>query len=231
MAEENTVLAATPAAVVAEVAKPVGETVQPVVADPAKQAETLFGKEGAKPAVAEPGKEGTTETKAKDGEADKAKSEGAPETYTDFVVPEGMTLDKAVIEQFLPIAKELNLSQEQAQKLVDLDSKRETARAEASTAAWNKITTDWVDTAKADKEIGGVGFNQNLADAQKTIKAFGTPELQAALNITGAGNHPEFIRIFARIGKALNEDSFKTGGTPSNAPKSAAETLYPKQGK
>ena len=43
----------------------------------------------------------------------------APESYTDFSVPEGHTLDAAAIESATPLFRELGLSQDQAQKLVD----------------------------------------------------------------------------------------------------------------
>ena len=49
--------------------------------------------------------------------------EGAPETYADFTVPEGSTVSKEVIgESATPLFRELGLSQDQAQKLVDFYS-------------------------------------------------------------------------------------------------------------
>ena len=45
---------------------------------------------------------------------------GVPEVY-DFAVPEGFeALDEQTLAKFDPIARELNLNQEQAQKLVEL---------------------------------------------------------------------------------------------------------------
>lgn len=46
----------------------------------------------------------------------KAKPEGAPEKY-EFVEPEGAKFDSAVLDTFSEVAKELNLSQENAQKV------------------------------------------------------------------------------------------------------------------
>lgn len=44
---------------------------------------------------------------------------GAPEKYA-FTAPEGQELDTSALAQFEPVARELNLTQEQAQKLVDV---------------------------------------------------------------------------------------------------------------
>ncbi|HET9131900.1 MAG TPA: hypothetical protein VFO86_13180, partial [Terriglobia bacterium] len=73
-----------------------------------------------------------TEAKADDkkpeGEGDKkpddkenpTKIEGAPEKYADFTLPEGFKFDDKTLEAATAVFKDLNLSQEGAQKLVDL---------------------------------------------------------------------------------------------------------------
>lgn len=53
---------------------------------------------------------------------------------------------------------------------------------------------------------------------------FGSPELKQYLNETGLGNHPELVRIFANIGKAMSEDGLVTGN--SGGVKSAADVLF-----
>lgn len=50
----------------------------------------------------------------KDGD----KPEGAPEKY-EFQAAEGVELDTEALKEFEPVARELNLTNEQAQKLVD----------------------------------------------------------------------------------------------------------------
>lgn len=166
-----------------------------------------------------------------DASGDKGKG-GAPEKYGDFKLPDGVEMDKTMLEGFLPIAKELNLSQEQAQKLVDFQSQFVAHAAKANQEAWDAMQADWVNAAKADKDIGGPAFNENVGFASKAIKQFGTPELRAALDATGVGNHPEFIRVFAKIGKAMSEDKFHVSNAEAPAgPKSLAERLFPNQGK
>lgn len=146
--------------------------------------------------------EGNTQTDNKDG-----KPQGAPEKY-DLKVPDGMTLDEAALAEFDPIARELNLSNEQAQKLADVYSKRMAEVAQKQQESWKETTAKWVDDVKADKEIGGQNLDTSVRHAQAALTKFGTPELRAQMDATGMGNHPELVRVFARIGKAMAEDSF-----------------------
>lgn len=155
--------------------------------------------------------------------ADDAKPDGAPETY-EFTAPDGVTLDAQAIAEFEPIAKELNLSNEQAQKIVDLQAKF----VQQQHAQWEQTVDTWVAEIKADQEIGGAALTQNVRHAQQALTHFGTPALKAALDATRMGSHPELVRVFARIGKAMAEDTFVGGNKPSNANKSAAEILYGK---
>lgn len=154
-----------------------------------------------------------------------AKPEGAPEKY-EFKAPDGAELDTEAVAAFEPIAKELNLTNEQAQKLVDLYGTRLTQAAEAQQSAWQKQLDTWVTEVKSDKEIGGKAFDQNVDHAKSAIEKFGTPELKKALDATGFGNHPELVRVFARIGKAMAEDTFVTSSAAAGGKRSAAELFY-----
>ena len=172
--------------------------------------------------------DGGTE-KEKDSQADKS-SDGAPESYADFTLPEGMEVDSKMLEAFQPIAKELNLSQDQAQKLVDIQTTQMQKIGEAQTEAFETVVSDWKEAAKNDSEVGGANFQAHIATAMKALKEFGTPELFEALDVTGVGNHPEFLRVFYRIGKLIEDDSVHFGKA-KQAPKTAAEILYPSMNK
>ncbi len=136
---------------------------------------------------------------------DQDKPEGAPEQYAEFALPEGFQVDTAVMDEFKGLAKELNLPQETAQKLVDLQAKVETARAEA----FSQQVTDWKNTCRNDKEYGGKDFEANAAVANKALVEYGSPELVKMLQETQLGNHPEMVRAFYKIGKALEEGGSK----------------------
>lgn len=189
--------------------------------------------EGAKPAEGDPAGEKKPEgegaaDKSKDAEGGKEKK-GAPEKY-EFKVPEGVQLDEALITEFTPVAKELNLDNESAQKLVDLYTKTRTADTQKLYDAWAQTHEKWVGEAKADKEIGGANFDANIAVAKKAMTAAslgGGEKLVEALNVTGAGNHPEIIRFFYKVGKLMSDDKFDTGKSQSGAPVDKAAALYP----
>ncbi len=166
--------------------------------------------------------------KSKDAEGDKEKK-GAPEKY-EFKVPDGVALDETLVAEFTPVAKELGLDNASAQKLVDLYTKTRAADTQKLYDAWTQTHEKWVGEAKADKEFGGVNFDANVAIAKKAMTAAvlgGGEKLVEALNVTGAGNHPEVIRFFYKVGKLMSDDKFDTGRSQSNSAGDKAKALYP----
>lgn len=150
-----------------------------------------------------------------------------PEDYT-FTLPEGVELDKDLVAEFKPLAKELGLSQEEAQKLVDVQLKAAEKLANETAAAWNTQVDTWKKDAENDKEYGGQNLTANIAVARTALDKFGTPELKQALNAFGMGNHPELIRFMYRVGKAITEDTTVVSGKPVEAANRGAEYyLYP----
>jgi hypothetical protein len=170
------------------------------------------------PPVAEP-----VATPAESAEAKpEVKVEGAPETYA-FVAPEGQTYDANILTAFEASAKEANLTQDAAQKLLDSMAPKIAERQTEQVLAINK---EWLDSSKSDKEFGGDALDANLGIAKKALDTFGSPELSKLLGTTGLGNHPEVIRAFYKIGKAISEDTFVSGAAPTGKPVSAASILY-----
>lgn len=142
-----------------------------------------------------------------EGEQEKKKPEGAPESY-EFKAPEGVQFDDTVIGAFSEVAKDLNLPQDQAQKVLD---KMAPVIAARQLEQFQAARVDWAEAAKADKEFGGENLAENLGMAKKALDTFATPELRALLEESGLGNHPEVIRMFYRTGKAISEDRFVAG--------------------
>ena len=142
-----------------------------------------------------------------EGEQQEKKPEGAPESY-EFKAPEGTQFDDAVIGAFSEVAKELNLPQDQAQKVLD---KMAPVIAARQAEQFQAARTEWAEAAKTDKEFGGEKLTENLGTAKKALDALATPELRTLLEESGLGNHPEVIRVFYRAGKAISEDRFVAG--------------------
>jgi hypothetical protein len=144
-----------------------------------------------------------------------------PESY-DLKMPDGVQLDSAAAEEFTTIAKELKLDQAAAQKLADVGAKMAQRQAEAHA----QLVETWTEQVKTDKEIGGDKLEENLGVARKAIDTFGSPELKALLNSTGLGNHPEFVKLAFKVGKAISEDRFVTG-SPKGPETDMAKKMFP----
>ena len=186
---------------------------------------------------ADKGDKDKSDDKSDDKDKDDDKPDGAPETYSDFDMPEGVEINEADLGEFHTIAKELNLTQDQAQSLVDYQSKRAQALTERMdndlADAIEKQQNDWIKELKDDKDFGGDNLDKNVGLAVKVVNKFGSPELKDVLNSSGMTNNPELVKMFNRIGKAISEDSLdsesENGETGSG--KSLADKLYPNQNK
>ncbi len=161
--------------------------------------------------------------------------EGAPDKY-EFnakVADAPNELDPEVLNAFGDVAKELNLPQEAAQKV--LDKVAPVIQAKQAKAI-EQTKTEWANQSQSDQEFGGESLAENLDVAKASLKAFGTDAFKSLLTETGLGNHPEVIRFMYRAGKAIGEDSYVGSSEgavgKSNVPKDfngIANALYSNQ--
>lgn len=142
---------------------------------------------------------------------------GAPEAYTDFKVPEGYTLDKETLGEAAPIFKELGLSQDQAQKLVDFYTKRIDSTVNARMDEYTRTREGWQAEVKAK-------YGQQLTEVKATVgRALASLDPKVAENfkqvmdMTGAGDNPAFIEAFYQLSKRATEGRPVTPGNPSAA--------------
>lgn len=169
-----------------------------------------------------------------EAKADDAKSEDKADTDADkpdpatfeFKTPDDVEMAEETLTGVRDLSKELGLDQEQAQKIVDLGSQLSQRWAKDLQDAHAAQVSEWAEQAKADKEIGGEKFDQSMADAKAAYDKFATPELTSFLNESGMGNHPEMIRLFARLQKQVGDDTLVAGQPKPGAPKTRAEILY-----
>lgn len=178
----------------------------------------------------------STEAEGKPTAGEKPTEQGAPESYADFTLPDGVTLDAAVADEAKALAKDLGLSQEKAQKVADLLAKQSQAVAPAATEAFKatqqaqvqSIHDQWATETKADKEVGGEQLAENLAKARAAMEATTTPQLQELLKRTGLGNNVEVIRHFLRIAPAFSQDKHVPGTSAPQEAKAKEAVLYDK---
>ena len=154
--------------------------------------------------------------------AAEAPKPAVPDKY-EFKAPDGQQFDTAVVEAYSGVAKELGLTQEAAQKVLDkvapVMQQRQVAQIEA-------VRQQWLSDTKANPDFGGPKGEENLGVAKKALERFGTPELQKLLNETGLGNRLEILQWALKVGKAISPDGF-VSGTASVPESDPAKRMYP----
>ncbi len=185
----------------------------PAVTQKTAQAEVTATETGKNQQVADATSDGDSDGNSTDATKTEEVKSGAPEKY-EFKAPDGRNFDNEVMHAYSEVARELNLSQESAQKMLDRIGPK---MAEQQIKDIQSVKTGWLDSSRVDKEFGGDNINTNMSTAKRALDTFGTPELKNLLNETGLGNHPEVIRFFFRAGKSISEDTF-VGATSGSVP-------------
>jgi hypothetical protein len=185
----------------------------------------------------EPGPTKSTEpTKAEPKSEDKPITGGtAPEKYEFKSLPDGFEITPEAEEFF----KKNSFTQEQANNAVEYYVKKLEEAAKGPYEQWKSLQEEWVGKVKADPEYKG-----NLDNVRSTISKFldqvGDPkiaeEMREAMDFTGAGNNPAFVKFMYRMAANFTEGAHVSGNGPSphgqRAPgtserPSAAKSMYP----
>lgn len=176
-------------------------------------------------------------------EDDKLAPSGAPDAYTDFKAPEGFELDKAALSKAAPVFKELGLTQDQAQKLVDLYARQNKESIDSlynqmreTRAEWRKLSETYLGTnSKAIKADIGTALNIAFSDDSGTPDSAKLKGFREYMDMTGAGDNPFFVEAFHKMAKFVNEGKSIHGIGPSSfgqkapdaRPTSLAAAVYP----
>jgi len=179
----------------------------------------------------EPKEEPKPEDKKPDAEG------GAPDKYADFKVPEGFKFDEKALSEATAAFKELNLTQEAAQKLVDTYAKNTQQAIEAPYKQWADLQKEWLGDIH---DRFGSKAETVRTDISKAIDSALPPSLarafRGALDLTGAGTNPDVVEALSIMFKPFVEGpSIRPGGQspeankPPGAPAapSIAEAMYP----
>lgn len=167
--------------------------------------------------------------------------EGAPEAYDTaaFAMPQGIEFDAEGFGAVEPVLRDLNLTQDQAgklmgayaEKIVPMIAKRTTDAFEEAGA---ELRANLARELQADPEVGGKKMDESRAFAAKAIAHFvpdknERSEFSTFLNESGLGNQRHLMRIIAGAGRVLSEASTPAAET-ATAPLSNAEVFYGKKG-
>lgn len=164
--------------------------------------------------------------KSKEGEKEEEAEQGAPEQYEEFKAPEGLSYDDQFMGTFKDVAKELNLSQKQAQHLLD---KCAPVLAQRQVEQIKAVSKQWEERTKTDKEIGGENWTRASSDIARVRDKFGVnadgkmdPDIQEFMQ-TPIGNHPGLLKLLARVGRAFGEGDFPRGDVAKDGKVSPAQ--------
>jgi hypothetical protein len=167
--------------------------------------------------------EGSTETPSKEaGIKEAVKEEIALKLANDSLIDEGVLKS---VEEF---AKANNLSNESAQKLLDNQNDLIKDYISYQQEEYQKEVSSWVDKLKSDKDFGGEKFNENVELAKMAFQKYADTETKELFEEKGYGNYPGLVKLFARIGRELQGDTFVKGISSSQAPRSIEDLFYGK---
>lgn len=160
--------------------------------------------------------------------------DGVPAAYA-LTPPEGLALDAGAIAEATPVFRELGLSNAAANKLMPVAAQfAQRVQDQANRQLLSHVQAErkaWLDAARADPEIGGAKWGDTIATAASALDRLGFTKGSAFRNLldeSGLGNHPDMIRAFVKVGKAVSEDNdFVLGGGVPRTRRDQAETLYP----
>ena len=152
------------------------------------------------------------------GEQTEATQTAVTVDYEPFSTPEGAdSLSEAEIAKLRPLAKELGLSQEQAQKLVDMMA---LSRGDAQKAIVMSARESWVAAIHSDTEVGGAKYQPSLSYVRAVMNSeLLSPGFRALLTDPNVGliDNPEVFKTLARIGRAISSDRQLVAGKQPQA--------------
>lgn len=162
---------------------------------------------------------------------------GSPETfdYSEITLPDGMQLDKEMVSKFDGIAKELNLSNSSANRLMNLAVEltgKNAANISNLAGEMQKAEADsYAQLLNTDKELNAFSeseYSQYLTTANLGIKAVATDGFTQLIKAKGLTNHPDFIKTFHKIGELCANDKLPDVNNPAVSER-PADILYGKK--
>lgn len=170
--------------------------------------------------------EGANKSSVEQSAVENTGDDQKPAEDYEITAPEGVVIDGETSAAFNALSKELALSQEQSQKIVDRIAPMIAAQ---QTKARDTALEGWESAAKSDAEFGGEKITESLSVAKRALSQFGSAGLRELLNSTGLGSHPEIIRLLYRAGKSISEDTIAPQSTSAPTQTDPARVMFPNQ--
>lgn len=135
---------------------------------------------------------------------------GLPEKLEDYQVElkESATLDKNFIENFKKVAHSAGILPKQAQALADWYQE---INANAEQEALKILESRRIEEVEGLKKEWGAAFEKNVTAARKALVKFADADMIAYLDKTGLGNDVRLVKLLAKVGDTLKEDTVVGG--------------------
>lgn len=138
------------------------------------------------------------------------------DSYTELKVPEGLTVDPALLTKFKEASLDGALAPDKAQGLLDLyHTALQTAQSASKTAAEIEVAR-WTTETNALPEFTGATRRTSEVALGRAFDEYGSPELDTFLATTGVGNNPHLVKYILKLALALDEGRPAPSGTPAN---------------
>lgn len=174
-------------------------------------------------------KESDSESEAKpDVEAKKEEEASVETTEYKLELKEGSLIGEDDLKALEAFAKEKGLDEDSAKALLEGRDSAVRKFVEGQESKYVAEVNGWAESVKNDPIYGGENLKQTTEKARKVLDKFGTPELNEALVKSGYGNHPEVVKLLAKIGGVMSEDSLVLSREKGQN-KSATELFYGKE--
>lgn len=137
--------------------------------------------------------------------------------------PENLPYDENMEKGFREFAHKMGLPDKSTRLIYEWYTGNFVKAAKAEMESRQKALTEGASTMQ--KEWGDK-FDENSKVTQRAVLAFGGEPFKKFLDDSGLGNHPDFVRTFYNIGKAMMEDKF-VDGDKSGPKKEPGKLSYP----
>lgn len=179
--------------------------------------------------------------KPPEAKKDEKPAAGAPEKYEDFKVPEGFALTPEVAAKAGELFKGTNLTQDQAQGFIDFHVAEMKRINDSAQTSYDATRKEWRDEVLKDASMAANGElrPEVKATMSKAINSLGPEQAKSfreALDLTGIGDNPAFVKGFAQLAQKFAEGTSVTAKGPSvhgqsrtgsEAKPTAAQALFP----
>ncbi len=173
-------------------------------------------------------------------------AEPEPIKYEPFTLPDGIEPEADKIGKYAEVLGKHRITQEVGQELLDMHTDSLRAYADYlgertladQHAAFDNVRADWRKQVMGDSQIGGAGWETAKGVIARTRDLFmsgskpGTQEYSKDsqefndfLRVTGAGDHPAFLKFLHNVGRRFDEPALP----PANIKPSPNNGAAPRQ--